>query len=113
MSVTLRQAILSAADHIESHPETFDFPETCVPHDCGSPGCALGWIAFAVGRRSGSCHTAVEDIGLGVDHFYETMNALNSQFEQRTGDCSNWMDEATLCATLMREYAEKHYPVQS
>lgn len=40
----LQAATLLAAEHIEKRPQDFDFYEVVIP-DCGTPGCALGWMA--------------------------------------------------------------------
>lgn len=102
-----RYAILKAADQIETRPETFNFCETGIPHDCGSPGCALGWIGhFASTPVAGSVlDVAVDFLRLG-DHvdadavFYERMSRLQY----------GWRDNAHDCAKTLRLYADAHHP---
>ena len=49
--MNVREAILAAADHIETYPKKFSFASVEVPsrRSCGTPGCALGWIGHFAG----------------------------------------------------------------
>lgn len=105
------ESILAAADQIEAHPEVFDFETTGIPHACGSPGCALGWIGFFYGARrctesdGYSGVGAVARIVLGLPSggkFYDRMSDL------QLGDAS-WTESADECARCLRLYAEKHH----
>lgn len=104
----LYQAIMRAADHIEQNPELFDFHASVVP-ECGSPGCALGWIGFFANISPG---ISVSDASDAMDTsdwtFYHVMDALTED----VGDDENgngWMANARLCALGLRRYAEKYF----
>jgi hypothetical protein len=116
------QAILKAADHIQAHPALFDFERTRVPGDCGTPGCALGWIGHFAGRTQARIpllfglsflHRGIAIVTTegGADsvitvtarEFYERMDFLA---------VGNWRQDARVCAGAMRRYAESyHRPV--
>lgn len=48
--MNIYNAIMKAADHIEKHPERFDYWSTMVPHSEGCQACLLGWIGFYFGQ---------------------------------------------------------------
>lgn len=116
--MNIRQAILKAADHIEAHPEAFDFSDIAVP-ECGAPGCAIGWVAAFSGkefRRTG-CGTQphhketiarVHDdegvcgvvFGCGHNDFYDRMKHFDE----------GWLISAKSCARALRLYADKFHP---
>lgn len=112
--MNIRNAILAAADHIEEHPALFNYHRQVPTPDCGSPGCALGWISlladeqrFAWGRSEQSEHTrpwkrAELFAWLGYDDgvFYDRMDALDL----------GWKRTARQCAAAMRLYADKYHP---
>lgn len=106
--MNIRQAILRAADHIESYPAQFDFNQCAIPEDlsCGTPGCALGWIAFFSGAIDACGLLEVtERLSMAEPSiFYRRMNQLDSE---NTG---NWMYSAKVCARNLRLYADKHHP---
>lgn len=98
----IREAILKAADSIEKHSELFNFSSTVIP-DCGTPGCALGWIAFhRLEAQHSSGMTWIPD--KPVEHsdldFYRRMDGLQS----------NWKYNAVDCAKALRLYADKYHP---
>lgn len=65
---TIRQAILQAADHIEKNPCDFNFYSVDKP-ECGTPGCALGWIGVFMGieERRDMCWVGSVHRKIGVD----------------------------------------------
>lgn len=106
-------AIMKAADQIEQYPERFVFIATGVPrrdgglsHNCGSPGCALGWIAFYgrnvwVNRLCGTYGNGLKVVDLPNNSssvFYCRLNKYES----------GWMGDARLCAKALRQYAEEY-----
>jgi len=103
-------AIMKAADQIETNPETFSFSATRIPgKDCGTPGCALGWIGhFSGGNRKLSFLSVPPQLGLdgydGDGDFYYRMKVLC-----RGGDSSAWKFSASKCAETLRLYAEKYH----
>lgn len=44
-----KQAVLAAADHIEQHPETYNFMLFDRPKSETDKSCILGWIGFYLG----------------------------------------------------------------
>jgi hypothetical protein len=107
----IRQAILKAADYIEANPSEFDFNAFCIPHPCGSPGCALGWIGYFSGLKPetfGFSRVAHEVMNLGIPGhgefvFYQRMDAI-------CGGRYRWKQSAELCAHTLRGYADKYHP---
>lgn len=112
--MNIRQAVLKAADHIESAPGDFDFCSVCVPHACGTPGCAVGWIQFYLGHRSGRIINGSFLIdGLVVN---ENVCGSESEFYSRMdGICAGraWRKSAGACATTLRLYADGYHPAES
>lgn len=107
MTSRLRSAILQAADHIEKHPELFDYAEGLTPH-CGTQACAAGWIGAFYGLEEGADITDREasESMLGVDYwtFDDRMDELNNKVEE------NWMRDAMACAQTLRLYADTYVP---
>lgn len=111
--MNIRDAILKAADHIEQNPLKFDFWASDIPTGCGTPGCALGWIAHFSGaqttcahdsRWAAPVHVFCEDfLGLHPEEFYEKIEDLSSE----------WRSDASACATGLRAYADKYHPAES
>lgn len=107
-------AILRAAAHIERHPDRFDFSSTETPksvHDCGTPGCALGWIGACLDERAtewdgydgpSAIARVALSLGCAVD-FYSRMNELQPP------SVPDWHDDAIGCAHVLRLYAEKYH----
>jgi hypothetical protein len=110
--VNIRTAILKAADHIERNPKQFDYASVWQPDapNCGTPGCALGWIAsFAKYKSSNKTFGCVardllgllDDYGDGGDDaFYKRMGGIDE----------DWNRNARICAATLREYADKYHP---
>jgi len=112
--MNIRQAILKAADSIETQPDLFDFHSVAVP-ECGTPGCAIGWIVahsgvevpYTEGRHGRARywsrnHKDRELLGLddsGV--FYDRMNSFGNTY---------WQEKAQTTATALRLYADKFHP---
>ena len=98
------EAIMKAAGMIKRRPNDFHFFTTEVPDgECGSPGCALGWIGhFAGGARWFIDVPEMLGLGYGGEfEFYSRMDRLVKSVE--------WRYEAGLCATALRLYAEKYH----
>lgn len=109
--MNIREAILKAADHIERTPKDFEFMEERKP-SCGSPGCALGWIGCFLSVESDGSKYGYPNlvaIAMGIRSgerrpegmFYERMNALSPP---------GWKWDEQICATALREYADKYHP---
>ena len=113
--MNIRQAILKAADSIEQYPKLFDYNSCkCPNYGCGTPGCALGWIGFHLGRavkvngaRQGKFENGLDDIASFTTDdgdavtFYNRMHGI-SRF--------SWQKNAAKCAKALRLYADKYHP---
>lgn len=101
--MNIRQAILRAADSIEAHPELFAFGSIENPNpDCGTPGCAIGWIAH---------HMGVEDWPAHEDLIAYAMGLIPLRFYYRMeGILEGWRDDATICSKALLLYADKCHP---
>ena len=107
--MNIRNAILKAADSIERYPQLFDFDSIYPPNaDCGTPGCALGWIAY---------HLGIKDwIGAEDGRVYEELGiAKNCCFPRLDTVCDSsnpfdWKYSPELCAKTLRLYADKYHP---
>jgi hypothetical protein len=105
--MNIRNAILAAADHIEANPGEFNFNASHAPksRDCGTPGCALGWIGTFAGLAGACNQTVAEKLGLcggggWTLEFYSKLNEL----------ARGWTSHAALCARALRLYADKYHP---
>lgn len=108
--MSIRQAILKAANSIEQNPDMFDFGSLYWP-DCGTPGCALGWISVYSGIEREEFWT------YSRDKLRELLGISNSgQFYGRMiniSNHSNWSHSADKCAKALRLYADKYHPSES
>lgn len=97
-----RQAILKAADHIEANPDQFNYWVVGVP-DCGSPGCALGWIGYFLGFSVGASFwgNVSPAMGLASEDFYDRMTEIDRK----------WESGAARCSHALRLYADKYHPL--
>lgn len=124
--MNIYNAILKAADHIEGHPTEFKWMSVEVPKspECGTPGCALGWIGTfaAVGANkygydgislvAAGHEDDISDqywlgkplLGITQAEFYVRMNEL---FKDH-----GWKHNAAVCAKTLRAYAEKYHGQQ-
>ncbi len=98
--VNIKPAMLKAADQIESRPYTFNFM-AYRPADCGSPGCALGWISYFAKTPEDQAHRGALHLlgfpttGNGAFKFYDAMSRINS----------GWKRSAVQCSSALRQYA--------
>ncbi len=100
--MNIYDATMRAADHIEVHPELWSFGRISVP-ECGSPGCALGWVGHFAGVPAGESIYGVYKI-LGVSKgsdFYDRLHELND-------DSTDWQFNAPKIPKLLRLYANKY-----
>lgn len=109
----IRAAIYRAADRIERNPKLWSFAKTSIP-DCGTPGCALGWIGVELGfeQRAGI-------FGVGVAlypelaNIYTTPGNAMSKFYDAMSDIDwKWTSDAGVAAKTMRAYADKYFPAE-
>lgn len=113
----IRGAILKAADHIGANPDLFRYFNIRVPGNCGTPGCALGWIGFfgnavpagedwrsiSYVARDLSEHSACKApplMSISSTEFYCRMALLQP----------GWTQNPEKCASGLRLYADKYHP---
>lgn len=111
----IRTAILKAADHIERNPKLFDFCATWVPDDtdCGTPGCALGWIGHFANIQRGCSYGAeiyVAPALVEADEMFSSASAFYSRMDAVAG-ATAWRWNAEACAAALRLYADKYFPI--
>lgn len=105
--MNLYNAIMKAADHIERNPDEFNWNHVDVPDapGCGTPGCALGWIASFLGcTRDGlGFVAAAHALGVGDEHyiFYRRLDEF--------APFAKWRQKASVCAFALRAYAAKYH----
>lgn len=108
--MNIYDAIMKAADRIETHPKSFDFYSCDMPHPCGTPGCAIGWIAYYAGAKSMAYFVSTQ---FPDGHFYVAMDSLVGESPRdQVGErvtWGPWTKDAKLCALGMRLFAEKHH----
>lgn len=134
LQITAHQAFMLAADHIEGNPKEFNFASRRQPSalDCGTPGCALGWIGYfmhtdpkpvviddrlysyfdynQIGERCGFVRASWVGLTRPEDFeevFYGRMDELHAN---RGG--LDWRESAQVCADMLRKYAETYHPVE-
>jgi len=113
----IREAILKAADSIEQNPKLFNFGSCYAPNtDCGTPGCALGWIGLHAGM---AINTRGDRIGKFVGSLDGVANltigdkdAFTFYFRMSKLE-SLWKSSASMCAKTLRFYADKYHPVDN
>jgi len=109
------QAIMRAANYIERHPQEFNFRTTSIPDGpgCGSPGCALGWIAVfsdpeASYYKSPGYPKDYRSIGAIAENALNCCSSLDFYFRM-DAIISKWREDPTACALGLRLYAEKYH----
>ncbi len=96
------KALNDVANHIEQHPERFNFWASRTPKIDGT-GCALAWLNHFFTRVSQEVLglEAVSRKVLGVDsgEFYYRMTKIQS----------GWLLNGRSCAAALRQYAEVYH----
>lgn len=133
-----RKAILDAANQIERHPQTFDFGRGGLPDRDGRGGgdrglgcCALAWIGYYADHQRPANIRRVSPFKLGyweaililhpdlssMPRSYEdrvSFGMLERRFYTQMTDCMGnsdaWSENAYLCATALRQYADLYFP---
>jgi hypothetical protein len=100
-----RAAILAAAEHLETHPQTFAH-EIYIPVERTDRGDALAWIGFYLGytaaRPPMGLTTGIVATELGMPstaQFYARMEAIDK----------DWKQDASHCAAALKAYADLYY----
>ena len=117
----IHDALCRAADHIEAHPQHFNFACNLVPLHCDQGGCALGWVGFFSGEFQSPW--IYPGYGIEIDAVAHQFLAIKTpgrscyfapivfyaRMDEICGDC-NWVDNARLCALGLRAYAKMYHP---
>jgi hypothetical protein len=92
---------MRAADHIERNPHLFEFLRIAVP-ECGSPGCAIGWVGHFAGQERGRIVDGVctDFFGVAPLTFYERLDKVYGS--------TGWQNDPAQCASALRLYAAKY-----
>jgi len=111
-------AIMKAADFIETHPDEFDYDAISKPHPCKTPGCAFGWIGYFAGlsKKCAISSYTLQVVAKALGFNYEEHCMHDGHpFYARLEDLSpGWKDGAAVCAKALRLYAAKyHAPVKT
>jgi len=108
--MNISEALCAAADHIEQHPEKYDFRESYIPPP-GFCACMLGRLGLIAGVRYG---TNVDDIarrilGKSGEEFYKQVFELIPE-RQRSMLTLNRVDleDAKKVAPAMRTIAQEY-----
>lgn len=113
--MNIREAILATAKHIEQYPEEFRFSSIDIPEKtlCGTPGCAVGWVAHFRGLTRIARHSAFSDaMGVRPEVFYERMAAFDHHDPFSTGNWGPWRLSPEHCARNLRLYADRYHPAE-
>lgn len=100
------EATMRAAEQIERNPQSFDFKTVHIPSSegCGTPGCAIGWVAHFMGSNDFTKTATCLTLGISGDFpdkvFYDRMVTICGGYA--------WTDSAALCAATLRAYAAKY-----
>ena len=113
---SIYDAIMKAADHIESCPQEFRFMSTVTPEHpgCGTSGCAMGWIGTFAGLK-GDFDVAANFLELPKERLRSERSSsaeYSFAFYNRMDDVfggKGWKDSAALCAQALRLYASKYH----
>lgn len=95
--MNVREAILKAADHIERNPHLYDYQKIYAP-ECGTTGCAIGWIGHFLGMS-----------GKDLDEICDAIGTTHSEFYERTEPTGNVVAQECAVRSL-RAYADRYHP---
>lgn len=107
--MNIRQAILKTADLFDTSPEMYNFMNTSIPSDCGSPGCVVGHVAAFMEVSEDSIYgvECAEALGTTYHVFFNRMCSL-------TRHCrGTFTRNANVAAIGLRLYADKYHPVST
>jgi len=103
--LSMRNAILAAADHIEKKPRSYDFGSVDIPAtpECGTSGCALGWIhTFSHIQGIGKARDTIDAgvlFGISDSEFYNRMSGFSE----------DWRSSSKEAAYALRQYADRYF----
>lgn len=109
--VTLKEAMLKAADMVEIEGKYFFAESNIYPITCDSPMCLIGWVAAFKDGFTGNFVQRIAVTLLGVEEgvFYDRLCELEDIFNPRLGvGCPAWYNDHQVAAKVLRMYAEKY-----
>ena len=122
--MNIREAILKAADHVQTHQDMWCYSLSEVP-ECGSPGCALGWIGHFANIKGDAEDVAVamglpklhDQHGVGYHQweFYDRVQQLVGEpgfTDRHRGPTFLHLATAAEAAHVMRLYADVYHPAE-
>lgn len=113
----VRNAILSAADHIEQQPQCWEWFSVNIPNEPNEQACALGWIGFFYGKDKiedpDHPHlTGIRTVSkkvLGLKDTFSFYNQVREFCDVEPQSISN-LENGTDRANVLRLYANKYFP---
>jgi hypothetical protein len=123
----MRDAILRAADHLERHPEAFNFMEGHIPTSTepGQQGCYLAWIAHFAGVKDWNGRGSFDLRKVGLHGLAYKMGFV-SNFPGQGGDFGQALRAITKHAygrdygrdsagapAALRKFADERYPAEA
>lgn len=96
-SLNSREAIIRAAEHLEQHPELYNFFETQVPRHPTDKACALGRVGWFLGMRGATYVDVAQRLGIGWNVADQVDSALGYDFEAQE---SRWRQAAPVAEWL-------------
>lgn len=97
--MNIKELYLKTADHIEQHPEEYDFDKYIVP-TCGSPGCILALMGMLSGIKPLTRINTVAKTLLSLQScgtFYRQMFSIRS----------GWTSHASIAVSNLRALAKQ------
>jgi hypothetical protein len=99
-------AIMKAAHYIELNPQQWKFRNIQIPmNECGTSGCALGWIGYFLGMERGSVVAYVARALTG--HKTDCGGIFYQQLAEF--GCDVFVDKPATVAAALRRYAAKYH----
>jgi hypothetical protein len=111
--MNIRDAILKAADHIQTHPKDYDFQSNHKP-GCGTPGCMFGWVGHFLNVKS--VPAAWNPDKIWMDDVCKVLGhpclwiALSSLDSSHPDYMRAQLGDAAAAVNVLRAYADKYHP---
>jgi len=113
--MNLKQAILSAASHIEQYPDSYNFIRGAYPRN-GRPGCMLAWIGVYFGLQEEDVRGDYSDhVARLLGHanwkgFLHELRVLMEGLTQYEQDAHWFYHRSSGAVLCLRLYAKAHFP---
>lgn len=112
--MSVRQALLQAAQHIRNDPYCFNFSCVVIPWDADNHiGCAIGWVLHFAGQRKRFFNGFIFDpplrkfMGVSQETFFRRMDEVGL-----SGGGTDWRSNAQSCASCLERYADRYHPTE-